>query len=192
VVLGSKKPGISIVEFVFFIFLAGIFYASIGMMIPKKRPGKGIEEFFLSLNDLSSLAMYEALSKQCQTRLEFKKNKDTGRVQVRAEVFAGLDEKDRRLFKSIETGFIESEFVFPENVALSKWWTDAGKSGSEDDEFVVNFSYDGFPQMAIIHLSETFGDQIKQFSAVVNPFSIASSFKKTKGFWPMLSDKKDE
>lgn len=178
--LTSKKPGLMLLDLLIFVCLAGLFYLSISKMIPKRRVGQNIDDFFIGLNDLSSLAIQEAYFRQLPAKLEFKQSNKTGSIKLKALIMDKFDEKGHPIFKEIENGFIKSSTELPRNINLVRWWTDTQKKESSDKKFEINVSRDGIPQIAILHLSTTLDDQKFDFSAVGDPF--LGTFRKESSF----------
>lgn len=178
--LPAKKPGLMLLDLLIFVCLAGIFYISISKMIPKKRIGQNVDDFFIGLNDLSFLVTQESFFRQLPAKLEFKQSKKTGSIKLKALIMDKLDAKGHPVFKEIENGFIKSSTELPTSINLIKWWTDTGKGETTDTKFDINVSRDGIPQPAILHLSTTIDNQKVDFSAVSDPF--IGIFKKENGF----------
>ena len=180
----AKKPGFTLIEVVIFVALASIVYVAISKMIPKHRPTDGVKELFLGLNNLTSMACQEAVLKQLPARLDFKISKKRGLVNVSAKIMDPTKtEHKKRVFKTINGGFISCKFEFPKNIELIQWWTDSGKSGSDLQDLKINISPDGFAQIAIFHFLEVKDYEKQKFSAIINPFM--GEFKKVSGFLNM-------
>lgn len=173
------------IELLLFVALAGIFYVIIIQMIPKKRSGQDVHEFFLSLNSLCALATQEALCKQTQATLEFKKSSKNAQWQVRAKILDNIDLQGKKNFKAIQNGFVQNKFLFPKNINLVKWWTDQGKAEEAGENFEINISSRGICQYSILHLVEINAGVEKKYSAIINPF--LAKFEQQIGFCEVMT-----
>lgn len=176
----TKKPGFMLFDLLLFVALAGIFYLSISKMIPKKPVGQNIDDFFIGLNDLSSLATQEARFRQLPARLEFKQSKKTDNLKLKALIMESVDEQGGPVFKDIENGFVKNSITLPKSINLMRWWTDTGHGELSEQKFNINISRDGIMQPTILHLRTVINDEQIDLSAVSEPF--IGIFKKESGF----------
>lgn len=150
-----------------------------------------MQEVFLSLNSLCSLATQEAASKSLPACIEFKKSKNN-QWKAHAKILEKIDVEGKKHFKPIYNGFVQNKFTFPKNISLAKWWTDQKNDNDsvEKDAFVINISNQGFCQVAILHLIENSGGTEKKYSAKTNPF--LAKFEKHSGLIEIPQKDQDE
>ncbi len=173
-----KRPGFSLLELLLAIALAGTLYTSIQYLVPKRRSGQDVEDFFNGINNLCALAIQESIAKQRPTSLVINQSKKNESLQVKAQILEHSS-GGKNIFKTIGTSFIPSKFKCPKNISLVRWWTSSEGQGSGPD-LRIYISEEGMTQVVILHLTNTHNGQQQEFSAILNPF--LGLFKNAAGF----------